>query len=143
MRLVDEPRFGAADLPRDDAFVPDDALPREDAFAPDDAVLFDDAFVPDDERFEEAFVPEDERFDGDFAWLEASRLSRTASSCVAPASARLPTALTALRAVLPTAFAASVTFPLVSFAELFNCDSVRFAAVRFLVAAAFLAAASR
>jgi len=131
----------------DDAFErEDDAFEREDdAFEPEDDAFEpeDDLALDEDERPELAFVPDEERFGADFALRVASRWSRTASSWVAPASTRLPTASTALRAVLPTAFAASVTFWPVSRAEPFTCVSLRFAPWRLRVAAAFLADACR
>ena len=62
---------------------------------------------------------------------------------VASASARLPAVFAALLAVPRTDLAASATLPAVSFAELLSWDSLRFAAVRFRVAAALVAAACR
>jgi hypothetical protein len=129
----------------DDAFErDDDALEGEDeAFAPEEDRPDDDLALDEDERPELAFVPDEERFGVDFALRVARRWSRTASTCVAPASTRFPTAWTALRAVSPTAFAASVTFWPVSRAELFTCVSLRCAPWRLRVAAAFLADACR
>jgi hypothetical protein len=74
---------------------------------------------------------------------EAATPSPAARTRRTSASARLPAASAAFFAVPATALAAPTTCSAASLAELLSCDSLRFAAARFRVAAAFLPAACR
>lgn len=85
----------------------------------------------------------DLRFADGLAADEAATRSRAAVTRLNSASARLLAALAALLAVPPTALAALTTCSAASLAELLSCDSLRFATLRFRVAAAFFAVACR
>jgi hypothetical protein len=111
-----------------------------------DARFFEERVLDD---FEERVLDELRRLGADLrsgdcpASEEAESFFRAASTRLSSASARLPAAWTAFFAVPPTALAASATCPAASLAELLSCDSLRFAAARLRVAAAFSPAACR
>ena len=88
-------------------------------------------------------LDEDLRLDDCPESEEAESFFRAASTRLSSASARLPAALTAFFAVPRTALAAPTTCSAASLAELLSCDSLRFAAARLRVAAAFFPAACR